>query len=170
MVTVTITIKPYLARYMYVRYAQSLEPESESRSSPSSPASSRKPIPIHLSHIAPIYHFLHQLSVPHPLKASWKETGNITFVLPNPTYGKNPETYNYIGQESAFIIEKEIEVEMRAELYEFLLENKFKNGIMFKRSMETFVEHYNMEGTVEEDSLMRAFKRWRKLMKDKKQI
>ena len=62
--------------------------------------------------------------------------------------------------------EKEIEVEMRAELYEFLLENKFKNGIMFKRSMELFVEHYNMEGTVEEDSLMRAFKRWRKAMKD----
>ena len=48
MVTVTITIKPYLARYMYVRYAQSLEPESESRPSPSSSASLRKPIPIHL--------------------------------------------------------------------------------------------------------------------------
>ena len=148
MVTVTITIKPYLARYMYVRYAQSLEPESESRPSPSS------------------YHFLHRLSVPHPLKASLKETGNITFVLPNPAYGKNPEVYNYIGQESALTIEKEIEVEMRAELYEFLLENKFKNGIMFKRSIELFVEHYNMEGTVEEDSLMRAFKRWRKAMKD----
>ena len=62
MVTVTITIKPYLARYMYVRYAQSLEPESESRPSPSSSASLRKPIPIHLSHITPIYHFLYQLS------------------------------------------------------------------------------------------------------------
>ena len=86
--------------------------------------------------------------------------------LPNPAYGKNPEVYNYIGQESALTIEKEIEVEMRAELYEFLLENKFKNGIMFKRSMELFVKHYNMEGTVEEDSLMRAFKRWRKAMKD----
>ena len=47
-----------------------------------------------------------------------------------------------------------------------MLENKFKNGIMFKRSMELFVEHYNMVGTVEEDSLMRAFKRWRKAMKD----
>ena len=57
-------------------------------------------------------------------------------------------------------------MEMRAELYEFLLENKFKNGIMFKRSMELFVEHYNIEGTVKEDSLMRAFKRWRKAMKD----
>ena len=94
MVTVTITIKPYLARYMYVRYAQSLEPESESRPSPSSSASLRKPIPIHLSHITPIYHFLYQLSVPHPSKVSWKETGNITFVLPNPAYGKNPEVYN----------------------------------------------------------------------------
>ena len=57
MVTVTITIKPYLARYMYVRYAQSLEPKSENRSSPPSPATSSKLIPIHLSHTTPIYHF-----------------------------------------------------------------------------------------------------------------
>ena len=158
MVTVTITIKPYLATYMYVRYAQSLEPESESRPSPSSSASLRKPIPIHLSHITPIYHFLYQLSVPHPSKVSWKETGNITFVLPNPAYGKNPEVYNYIGQESALTIEKEIEVEMRAELYEFLLENKFKNGIMFKRSMELFVEHYNMEGNFHVDNKNREIR------------
>ena len=168
MVTVTITIKPYLAKYMYVRYAQSLEPESESRSSPSSPTSSRKPIPIHLSHITPIYHFLHQLSVPHPLKASWKETGNITFVLPNPNYGKNPETYNYIGKESAFIIEKEIETEMKTELYSFLLDNKFNKGMMFKKSMTLFIEHYNMEELVEEETLMKAFQRWRKKIKEEK--
>ena len=168
MVTVTITIKPYLARYMYVRYAQSLEPESESRSSPVSPASSRKPIPIHLSLITPIYHFLHQLSVPHPLKASWKETGNITFVLPNPAYGKNPEVYNYIGQESAFIIEKEIETEMKTELYSFLLDNKFNKGVMFKKSMTLFIGHYNMEELVEEETLMKAFQRWRKKIKEEK--
>ncbi len=165
MVTVTITIKPYLARYMYVRYAQSLEPESESRPSPTS---SRNPIPIHLSHITPIYHFLHQLSVPHPLKASWKETGNITFVLPNPNYGKNPETYNYIGKESAFIIEKEIETEMKTELYSFLLDNKFNKGMMFKKSMTLFIEHYNMEELVEEETLMKAFQRWRKKIKEEK--
>lgn len=57
-------------------------------------------------------------------------------------------------------------MEMKAELYEFLLENKFKNGIMFKRSMEVFVEHYNMKKTVGKNSLIKAFKRWRKLMKD----
>ena len=34
-----------------------------------------------------------------------------------------------------------MEVEMKAELYEFLLDNKYCHGIMFKKSMETFVEH-----------------------------
>lgn len=50
---------------------------------------------------------------------------------------------------------------MRAALHSFLLENKFKNGIMYKRSMELFVIHYNMMELVEEESLMRAFQRWR---------
>ena len=116
----------------------------------------------------PIYHFLHQLSIPHPPNASWHETGNITFTLPHPRNGKNPNVYNYIGHNSALIIEKAMEVEMRAELYEFLLENKYCHGIMFKKSMETFVEHYNMVGLVEEESLMRAFQRWRKMMKEEK--
>ena len=159
MVTVTFAIKPYLARYMYVRYGQSLELQS-----PGNPPS-RLPIPIHLSHLTPIYHFLHQLSVPHPQGVSWKETGNICFVLPSPRQGKNPEVYNYFGQDSIFIIEKEIEVEMKAELYSFLLENKFKNGGMNIKSMHEFVVKYDMAESVEEESLMRGFQRWRKKMK-----
>ena len=157
MVTVTFAIKPYLARYMYVRYGQSLELQSHNI-----PPSR---LPIHLSHLTPIYHFLHQLSVPHPQGVSWKETGNITFVLPSPRQGKNPEVYNYFGQDSIFIIEKEIEVEMKAELYSFLLENKFKNGVMYIKSMHEFVVKYDMAESVEEESLMRGFPRWRKKMK-----
>ena len=152
MITVTISIRPYLASYMYVRYGQSLE----------------SPAPIHLSHISPLYHLLYQLSVPHPLNTSWKEKGNICFDLPHPKTGKNPIVYNYIGQDSAHLIEKEIEVEMRMELYEFLLENKFKNGVTFTKSMEEFVEHYKMEELVQEESLMRAFKRWRKEVREKR--
>ena len=146
MVTVTFAIKPYLARYMYVRYGQSLELLSHNN------PPSRLPIPIHLSHLTPIYHFLHQLSVPHPQGVSWKETGNITFVLPSPRQGKNPEVYNYFGQDSIFIIEKEIEVEMKAELYSFLLENKFKNGVMYIKSMHEFVVRYDMAESVEEEN------------------
>ena len=172
MVTVTINIKPYLAGYMYVRYRQSLEPdpENQSHSSSPSPSSSKRLIPIHLSHITPVYHFLHQLSVPHPQNTSWKEIGNIWFVLPKPRNGKNPEVYNYIGNDSALIIEKEIETEMKAELYSFLLDNKFNKGVMFKKSIEQFVEHYEMVGLVQEETLMRAFQRWRKLVKEEKAI
>ena len=65
------------------------------------------------------------------------------------------------------LLEKAIEVEMKAELYEFLLDNKYCHGIMFKKSMETFVEHYNMVELVEEESLIRGFQRWRKMMKGK---
>lgn len=170
MVTVTINIKPYLAGYMYVRYRQSLEPDPENQSHSSSPSSSKRLIPIHLSHITPVYHFLHQLSVPHPQNTSWKEIGNICFVLPKPRNGKNPEVYNYIGNDSALIIEKEIETEMKAELYSFLLDNKFNKGVMFKKSIEQFVEHYEMVGLVQEETLMRAFQRWRKLVKEEKAI
>ena len=160
MVTVTFQIKPYLAAYMYMRYKNHLDvPPDRSSSSLSA---------IHLLDPQPIYPSLHQLSIPPPPNASWHETGNITFTLPHPRNGKNPNVYNYIGHNSALIIEKAMEVEMRAELYEFLLENKYCHGIMFKKSMETFVEHYNMVGLVEEESLMRAFQRWRKMMKEEK--
>ena len=160
MVTVMFTIKPYLAKYMYVRYRQFLEIDLQSSTH------SKLPAPIHLSHLTPIYHFLYQLSVPHPQDVSWKESGNICFVLPKPRNRKNPVVYNYLGQDSIFLIKKEIEVEMRAELYSFLLENKFKNGVMYKRSMEQFIIHYNMMEVVEEESLMRTFQRWRKKMKE----
>ena len=54
---------------------------------------------------------------------------------------------------------------MKAELYTFLLENKFKNGVMYIKSMHEFVVKYDMVESVEEESLMRGFQRWRKKMK-----
>ena len=162
MVTVTFQIKPYLAAYMYVRYKNHLDVPPDRFSSSLSA--------IHLLDTQPIYHFLHQLSIPPPPNASWHEIGNITFTLPHPRNGKNPNVYNYIGHDSALIIEKAMEVEMKAELYEFLLENKYCHGIMFKKSMETFVTHYNMVELVEEESLMRAFQRWRKMVKEEKKL
>ncbi len=98
MVTVTFQIKPYLAAYMYVRYKNHLDVPPDRFSSSLSA--------IHLLDTQPIYHFLHQLSIPHPPNASWHEIGNITFTLPHPRNGKNPNVYNYIGHDSALIIEK----------------------------------------------------------------
>lgn len=55
-------------------------------------------------------------------------------------------------------MEKEIEVEMTAELYSFLLENKFKNGMVYIISMHEFVEKYDMAESVEEESLREGFR------------
>ena len=39
-----------------------------------------------------------------------------------------------------------------------------------EKSIEQFVEHYEMVGLVQEETLMRAFQRWRKLVKEEKAI
>ncbi len=111
-------------RYMYVRYAQSLEPES--KVAPHllrQPLSENRFLSISPTSLPSII-FLLSVIRPASIKVSWKETGNITFVLPNPAYGKNPEVYNYIGQESALTIEKGNRSGNEGELYEFLLENR----------------------------------------------
>ena len=54
---------------------------------------------------------------------------------------------------------------MKAELYSFMLEYKFKNGVMYIKSMDEFVVIYDMVESFEEESLMRGFQRWRKKMK-----
>ena len=81
MVTVTFQIKPYLAAYMYMRYKKITSTYLQTALLSSLSA-------IHLRDTQPIYHFLHQLSIPHPPNASWHETGNITFTLPHPRNGK----------------------------------------------------------------------------------
>lgn len=158
MVTITFEIKPYLAKYMYGRHTQYVEYIE----------TTNKPLPIHLSHVMPVYQTMYQLTVPHPKNAVWRETGNITFVLPHPWVGKKPEKYNYLSIGSVRIIEKEIDTEMRMELFEFLLDNKFNHGITFKHSMETFIEKYRLEEFVEEASMMKAFQRWRKLVREER--
>ena len=158
MISITLSIKPYLAQYMYVRYEQYLT----SRASGVSP---QQLVPIKLSHSMPVYQLLYHLTVARPNNVPLKEMGNISFMLPAPRNGKSPQTYNYIGHASLLAIQREIETEMRTELYEYLLKNKFTKGIMFKKSMHQFVERYGMEETVEEETLMRAFQRWRKQVK-----
>nr|WP_044655321.1 hypothetical protein [Bacteroides acidifaciens] len=153
MVTVTISIKPYLAAYMYARHGQNFNPQQ----------------PIQLSPLSPLYHMIHQLTTVHPKGASYHSEGNITFVIPTPAYGKNPLVYNYIGHDHSILIETEIMTEMKTELYPYLLYSKYQNGVMFKKSMEAFVDKYGLAELVREETLMQAFQRWRgKLKKNEK--
>ena len=85
MVTTTIYVKPYLAAYMYVRYQNSVVTELNA---------------IRLKSIENLYHVIKNLTVKRPRDVSWRETGNLTLIIPDPRYGKEPETYNYLGHNS----------------------------------------------------------------------
>lgn len=89
MVTITLPVKSYLAKYMYVHYAQSVEQGA-----------------IRLPNSGILYNSLHQLTSKRPKGASWRDEGNLTLVLPHPAVGKSPDVYNYLSKENAEILEK----------------------------------------------------------------
>ena len=51
---------------------------------------------------------------------------------------------------------------MRIEFYEYVLTNKFKNGIQYKKSIFLFLERYTiLEEELSTDALTKSFQRWR---------
>ena len=150
--TVTLSVKPCLAKYLYARYQNFVENGV-----------------IKLPARCLLYHNLLQLTAPRPKDVSWLEKGNLTLALPRPEKGKDPRTYNYLSAESVHFIEKKINMQMHMEFYEFLLEEKFKNGIPFKRSMYQFIDTYHLED-INEDALIKSFQLWRKKEKEERVI
>lgn len=147
MITATIEVKPHLAAYLYVRYQKCVKSGA-----------------IQLPSTTTLYHKIQELTVRRPSNVSWRETGNLTFVLPDPRHGKNPETYNYLGQESVQILEREIDTLLKMDLYSYLLEEKFQRGVMYKKSLIAFMEKYRIADT-NESGLMKAFQRWKSALR-----
>lgn len=150
MITATIEVKPHLSAYLYVRYAKCVKSGA-----------------IQLPSTATLYHRIGELTVRRPPGVSWRETGNLTFVLPDPRRGKNPETYNYLGQESTRIIEQEIDTLLKMDMYNYLLEEKYQRGVMYKKALIAFMEKYRIADT-NEYALMKAFQRWKKKRKEER--
>ena len=51
---------------------------------------------------------------------------------------------------------------MRREMIEYMLNEKFEHGIMYKHSLIRFITDYDMDELVNEDTLMKHFQLWRK--------
>ena len=114
-----------------------------------------------------LYSCLLQLTTPRPKGVSWRDQGNITFSLPCPSVGKDPRTYNYLGEEAVKILEQEINYEMRMDYYRFLRRNKFKNGMMFTRATELYLEEHGMMELIPEETLLKSYFLWVKKVERK---
>jgi hypothetical protein len=89
--------------------------------------------------------------------------GNKLFSLPHPRYGKNPNIYNYYRSRKRTCYRKRNRSGTESRTLR-IPSGKINTATVScsKDPWETFVEHYNMVELVEEESLMRAFQRWRK--------
>ena len=145
MMTICVNVEPYLAHYMYARYANCIREGA-----------------IKLSHRTNLYHILLELTAPRPQNISWRDIGNLTFALPVPDIGKDPRTYNYLSCESIRLLSVKINRQMRREMIEYMLNEKFEHGIMYKHSLIRFITDYDMDELVNEDTLMKHFQLWRK--------
>ena len=79
-----------------------------------------------------------------------------------PDIGKDPRTYNYLSGESIHLLSVKIKRQMRREMIEYMLNEKFEHGVMYKHSLIRFIADYDMEESVNEDTLMKHFQLWRK--------
>lgn len=145
-----MTVKPHLAAYLYVRFRQCVISGT-----------------IQLPSSSTLYAILGNLTVKRPKNVSWRETGNLTFALPAPRYGKSPETYNYLGEESKAFIECEIDTLMKMDLYSFLLHEKIQHGRMYSKSLQSFMTRYHIDDA-NESALTKAFQRWLKRRKEER--
>ncbi|MDO4779810.1 MAG: hypothetical protein Q3992_02155 [Bacteroides sp.] len=111
-----------------------------------------------------IYHLIYDLLERRPLNVG-RDEGNLCIYLPSRrigsvALGKNPETYNYLGVRSQKILNKKIKTMMRAELHDFIDDNKHKLGVDQIESVHLFMRKYGIE-SITEDALIKDYQRWR---------
>jgi len=149
MVTTSIHIKPHLAQYIIGKYG----------------CGDGKPVrfPDNLD----LYHTIWDLMDKRP-DNNPVDGGNLAIVLPKREAGKNPHTYNYISDRSRGIIERKIEIAMRAELHELLDEQKHRHGVQYIDTVHAFKLKYCITG-ISDDGLLKEHYRWREKIRKKKE-
>lgn len=153
MITTKINIKPHLSEYCYGRFSHC------------------SPDPVRFPDEYDIYHTVWNLMQRRPVNCP-VDSGNLEIVLPcrRKTEGqvrKDPAVYNYLGQRSAKIIERQIEVMMFAELHDRLDENKHLLGIEYIDTIFEFMNQYNIT-SISEDALKKNYYRWREITRRRK--
>ncbi len=148
MITTKIQIKPHLVEYAYGKFNDH----------------SREPIqfPDNLD----VYHTIWDLLERRPVNCR-VDIGNLEIALPDRRTGKNPESFNYLGQRSHDIIGRKIEVKMFAELHDELDEQKHLFGIDYIDTVHSFMLRYDII-SISEDALLKNYYRWRDLVRKRK--
>lgn len=119
--------------------------------------------PVHFPDECDLYHVLYDLLQKRPADCP-VDSGNVEIFLPNRSYGKKPETYNYLSERSQKILTKRIELAMWAEVHELLDYQKHQLGNDFIEGVHTFMTRYSIE-SLSEDAFLKNYYRWRQSLR-----
>ena len=142
--SIPFQIKPFLAEYLYARYAGNIEEGI-----------------LHLPPHSYLGRSLHELLCPRPYNAPARETGNVCLRLTSLHRGPSPSTYNYLTQANRRIFESRAQHLLHTELFERMLTDRHRRGISYIESIRCFLLKYQID-SISEEGLMKAFYRWRK--------
>lgn len=142
--TIRFQIKPFLAEYLYGRFASSTTEGV-----------------IHLPPRSYLSNSLHELLNKRPFNAPARETGNLCLRLPNPHRGQSPASYNYLTRNNIRVFENRVQHLFHTELFDRMLTDRRRQGISYIESVRLFIERYHIE-KISEEGLLKAFWRWRK--------
>lgn len=153
MVTTKINIKSHLSEYCYGKFSHCSDE------------------PVRFPDSFDLYHSIWNLMQKRPVNCP-SDSGNLEIVLPcrrknDGPVRKDPQVYNYLGERSAKIIERKIEVLMFAELHDRLDENKHKFGIEYVETVFEFMNQYAIT-SITEDALIKNYYRWRDVTRRRK--
>lgn len=153
MVTTKINIKPHLAEYCIGKWGNEFKE------------------PVEFPAISELYFTIYNLTIKRPVNCP-VDRGNLTIVLPNRRKDeemeirKNPETYNYLSDRAAGIIQDKIETMMWADLHELVDNDRHRLGKFIIDSIFTFMSKYRIT-SITEDAMLKNYYRWRSELRRK---
>lgn len=148
MYTTIFNIDAYLSEYLYGKWGIALQESNDKK------MVVKIPKDVYLSNL------LHSLTIRKPkhLPEAW---GNVEIVLPFIKEGaKRPDRHNFISVPSANLFNKRVRQFFRAELHEYIDNQKHIFGISIKDACMMFVMQFGIE-SIDPDSLAKNYYRWK---------
>lgn len=113
-----------------------------------------------------LYHTIWNLLEKVPVNCKPNLEGNLCLGIPTRRIGKDPATYNYLGERSLKIITKRVEALFFGELRAKLDIGKNLHGLDYQDVIHEFKCKFLID-SITDDALTKDFYRWRELIRKK---
>lgn len=141
MFTLKITLRPFLAEYLQIKYSWPVRDV------------------VRIPSDSDLYFVLLDLLSRRPPSAP-PDRGNCTIVLPNRSYGKRPEQFNYLSCRAQLRLQSYVTVMYWAEFHRYVEMQVHVRGHQLHEAVYFWLDMYHIE-SLSHDAHVKNFQRWR---------